>query len=241
MPKLKCKADNCAYNYDWLCKKSFIDVDGVESKTKSQTACMSFRDSKDANNDVEFASFDFMKNVIQSTRNIKIPMGAGPYKATDNGNSDTPSESAFYMNNVVYFKANNNFHTTGAKIENAKIDKVRYQVVSSANAIAALESGSVHYISPSLTTDNFDKLENLKSKGIAIPFSSKTLTLNRVTLSSNSIRDPSKVVGDASNFLFPFIALHKSSITSAQAPGSPASGLLSGLVKRKKGGKRAPK
>lgn len=115
---------------------------------------------------VEFASFDFMKNVIQSTRNIKIPMGAGPYKATDNGNSDTPSESAFYMNNVVYFKANNNFHTTGAKIENAKIEKVRYQVVSSANAIAALESGSVHYISPSLTTDNFDKLENLKSKGI---------------------------------------------------------------------------
>ena len=36
MPKLKCKAENCAYNYDWLCKKSFIDVDGVESKTKMQ-------------------------------------------------------------------------------------------------------------------------------------------------------------------------------------------------------------
>lgn len=115
---------------------------------------------------VEFASFDFMKNVIQSTRNIKLPMGAGAYKATDSNNSDKPSESAFYMNNVVYFKANNNFHTTGSSIENAKIEKIRYQVVSSANAIAALESGAVHYISPSLTTDNFDKLENLKSKGI---------------------------------------------------------------------------
>ena len=58
MPKLKCKADNCAYNYDWLCKKSFIDVDGVESKTKTQTACMSYRNISDTKRDVEFASFD---------------------------------------------------------------------------------------------------------------------------------------------------------------------------------------
>ena len=58
MPKLKCKADNCAYNYDWLCKKSFIDVDGVESKTKTQTACMSYRIISDTKKDVEFASFD---------------------------------------------------------------------------------------------------------------------------------------------------------------------------------------
>ena len=58
MPKLKCKADNCAYNYDWLCKKSFIDVDGVESKTKTQTACMSYCNISDTKRDVEFASFD---------------------------------------------------------------------------------------------------------------------------------------------------------------------------------------
>ncbi len=115
---------------------------------------------------VEFASFDFMTDVIQSTRNIKLPMGAGAYKATDTGNSDTPSESSFYTNNVVYFKANENFATTGEGIENAKIQKVRYQIVSSNNAIAALENGTVHYISPSLTTDNYEKLEKLKSKGM---------------------------------------------------------------------------
>ena len=115
---------------------------------------------------VEFASFDFMTDIIQSVRNIKIPMGAGAYKATDSANSDTPSESAFYANNVVYFKANENFHTVGAGLENAKIEKLRYQIVSSANAIAALENGTVHYISPSLTTDNYEKLEGLKSKGI---------------------------------------------------------------------------
>ena len=115
---------------------------------------------------VEFASFDFMTDVIQSTRNIKIPMGAGAYKATDTKNSDEPSESEFYTNNVVYFKANNNFETVGEGINNAKIEKIRYQVVSSQNAIAALEEGNVHYISPALTNDNYDKLDKLKNKGM---------------------------------------------------------------------------
>ena len=115
---------------------------------------------------VEFASFDFMTDVVQSTRNIKIPMGAGAYKATDSQNSDKPSESAFYTNNVVYFKVNENFTTVGEGLENAKIDKIRYQIVSSNNAIAQLENGTVHYISPALTTDNYEKLEKLSSKGI---------------------------------------------------------------------------
>ncbi|MBO5868034.1 MAG: hypothetical protein J6Q54_03885, partial [Oscillospiraceae bacterium] len=115
---------------------------------------------------VEYASFDFMTDVVQSTRNIKIPMGAGAYKATDNKNSDTPSESAFYTDNVVYFKANENFATVGAELNNAKIAKIRYQVVSSNNAIAALENGTVHYISPSLTTANYEALEGLSKKGI---------------------------------------------------------------------------
>ena len=115
---------------------------------------------------VEFASFDFMTDVIQSTRNIKLPMGAGCYKVTDKDNSDTPSESGFYSNNVVFFKSNEHFTTVGEQIENAKIDKIRYQVVSSNNAIAALEEGTVHYISPSLTTDNYNKLEALQSKGM---------------------------------------------------------------------------
>ena len=115
---------------------------------------------------VEFASFDFMTDIIQSTRNIKIPVGAGAYKATDTKNSDDPSESSFYTNNVVYFKMNENFETVGEGINNAKIEKLRYQVVSSQNAIAALEDGNVHYVSPSLTPDNYEKLDKLSSKGM---------------------------------------------------------------------------
>ncbi|MBQ3214821.1 MAG: hypothetical protein IJB11_01745, partial [Oscillospiraceae bacterium] len=45
---------------------------------------------------VQFADYDFMSKVIQSPRNVKLPMGAGVYKATDASSSDTPSESGFY-------------------------------------------------------------------------------------------------------------------------------------------------
>lgn len=115
---------------------------------------------------VEFASFDFMSDIVQSPRNIKLPMGAGSYRVTNSQNADAPSESEFYMNNVVYFKRSENFHTVGTGLENAKIEKLRYQVVSSNNAIAALENGTVHYISPALTGPNYDKLEALSKKGM---------------------------------------------------------------------------
>ena len=102
-----------------------------------------------------------MRDVIQSTRNIKVPMGAGPYKATDRNNSDTPNEDDFYTNNVVYFKRNDSFIMGQPKIE-----KLRYRVVSTSNAIAALEEGSVHYISPQYTQYNIEKLDSLSDKGI---------------------------------------------------------------------------
>ncbi len=137
---------------------------------------------------VEFASFQFMTDVIQSTRNIKLPMGAGPYKVSDSNNSDSPSESGFYANNVVHFKANENFHTVGEGLENAKIEKLRYQIVSSNNAIAALESGSVHYISPSLTTDNYEKLEALAKKGM-VTMSTDQLGYGYIGINSAKIND----------------------------------------------------
>ena len=114
---------------------------------------------------VEFASFDFMSGIIQSPRNVSVPMGAGAYVATNRDNGDNPASTDFYNNNVVYFKRNENFNTVGAGIENAKIEKIRYQVVSSNNAIGALQSGSVHYISPALTNDNYEKLMDMGKDG----------------------------------------------------------------------------
>ena len=137
---------------------------------------------------VEYASYKFMTEIVQSTRNIKLPMGAGAYKATDSSNSDKPAESAFYSDNVVYFKANNNFATVGSGLNNAKIEKIRYQVVSSNNAIAALENGTVHYISPSLTTDNYEKLEKLGKKGM-VTLSSDQLGYGYIGINSAKINN----------------------------------------------------
>ncbi len=114
---------------------------------------------------VEFSSFDFMSNIIQSQRNVRLPMGAGAYKVTDANNSDSPAITDFYRDNVVYFKSNTNFESLGSGINNANIEKIRYQVVSSNNAIASLENGTVHYISPALTTDNYQKLSDMQAKG----------------------------------------------------------------------------
>ncbi|MBQ9785154.1 MAG: hypothetical protein IJW29_06605 [Clostridia bacterium] len=108
---------------------------------------------------VVYGSFDFMKNTVQA--NNKVPMGAGPYMATDASNNSNPSGTDFYRNNVVYFKANPHF-----MMGKAKIEKLRYQVVSSANALSALESGSVHFVTPQFTQNNINKINSLSSKGI---------------------------------------------------------------------------
>ncbi len=137
---------------------------------------------------VEFASFSFMSNIIQSPRNVRLPMGAGAYKVTNSANSDTPAENDFYKDNIVYFKANNNFETVGAGINNANIEKIRYQIVSSNNAIAALENGSVHYISPALTNDNYQKLESMQSKGYNM-LSSRQLGYGYIGVNASKITD----------------------------------------------------
>ncbi len=111
---------------------------------------------------VVWGSFDFMRDVLQTPDNNKLPMGAGPYKVTDRSNSDTPARNDFYSNNIVYFKANNNFETVGTGLNNPHIAKVRYQVVSATNAIGALQEGSVDYITPQYSMENYNKIAELE-------------------------------------------------------------------------------
>ena len=116
-----------------------------------------------ANNEfgVDFGSYDFMTKEIQSTRNIQVPMGAGAYVATNYDNGDNPNGNAFYKDNVVYFKSNENF-----LLGKPNIDKVRYQVVSSTDALNVLETGAVHFVTPQFTPNNIDKINKLAGKGI---------------------------------------------------------------------------
>ncbi len=113
---------------------------------------------------VSWSDYDYMRDVLQTVRNNKLPMGAGAYKVTNRNNDDKPSANDFYSNNIVYFKANNYFETVGAGINNAKIGKIRYQVVSASNAIAALQEGSVDYITPQYSRDNYAKINELAKK-----------------------------------------------------------------------------
>ncbi len=107
---------------------------------------------------VEFASFDFMRQVVQSKNSV--PMGAGAYVATNASNGNNPEGIDFFSGGVVYFKANKNF-----LLGEPKTDKIRYQVVSTTNAIGALKDGSVHYVSPQLTPTNEKLLADMKSDG----------------------------------------------------------------------------
>ncbi len=130
---------------------------------------------------VEFGSFDFMKNKIQA--NNRVPVGAGAYMATNESNGDNPSGTEFYSNNVVYFKANPHF-----MMGQAKIEKIRYQVVSSTNALAALESGSVHYVTPQFTQNNIDKVNAMKDQGI-MKLSSKQLGYGYIGINAGKVQD----------------------------------------------------
>ena len=132
---------------------------------------------------VEYASFDFMRNEIQSTRNIQVPMGAGAYVATDINNADSPAGTSFFSANVVYFKANDSF-LLGAP----KIDKVRYQVVSASNALSALQSGSVHFVTPQFTAYNFRQLEGMKGQGMKTTYT-KQLGYGYIGINAGKVPD----------------------------------------------------
>lgn len=108
---------------------------------------------------VEFASSDFQQKVIQSLEHLEVPVGAGAFKATDANDSDNPRGSAFYNSNVVFFKANHNF------MFEVKAERIRYQVVTSANAISKLTAGEVDFVTPQFSKDNAKTLEDLTKKG----------------------------------------------------------------------------
>ncbi len=130
-------------------------------------------DISDNNFGVEYGSFDFMTDSIQSQRNVTVPMGAGAYMATNNKNEDNVSGTEFFSSNVVYFKANPYFEESmeASLSEDSEIDykvnieKIRYQIVPANDALTNLQNGTVHYVTPQLTKDNASILNSIKDKG----------------------------------------------------------------------------
>ena len=110
---------------------------------------------------VSWSDNEFMDQV----RALQVPLGAGPYRATRDGGS-SPSEvtdqtlpkSQFYSNNIVYFERNENF-LLGAP----KIKYLRYQVISQSLLYESVNSGTVHYGSPTATGETMGRLNGQDS------------------------------------------------------------------------------
>lgn len=108
---------------------------------------------------VEWSSSSFQGKVIQSQLHVEVPVGAGPYIATNADNGDNPKGSEFWSNNVVYYKANENF------MFEVKAKKFRMQVVSSANALDMLANGGIDYVTPQFTQANANRLDEMTATG----------------------------------------------------------------------------
>ena len=138
---------------------------------------------------VDWGEFSFMTDIIQAPDKIKLPVGAGAYKATDRENNENPAKDSFYKDNVVYFKANNYFETVGSGLSNAKIEKVRYQVVGASNALAMLENGSIHYATPQATENNLKAIEDMTAKGEANYISVNQLGYGYIGINAGKVTD----------------------------------------------------
>ncbi len=120
---------------------------------------------------VAWSDFDFQTKIIQgdNTRGVsknKVPLGAGPYVASNKNNGDNPTAEEFFNNDIVYYKANENFSLDGVNTTPPEIKKMRYMETPIANALTSLQSGQVHFVSPQFTKENADKIKDLESKGV---------------------------------------------------------------------------
>lgn len=111
---------------------------------------------------VEFSSPTFMNNAVKNTDKLGVPVGAGPYRASRLGGMSAdnvyPAKNEFCSNNIIYFERNNYFETVGSGLHNARIKYIRYQVVNSAQMVAALTTKTVDVGSPSGTQANLDEV-----------------------------------------------------------------------------------
>ena len=110
---------------------------------------------------VSWSDNEFMDRV----RALQVPLGAGPYRATRDGGSSptevadqTLPKSQFYSNNIVYFERNENF-----LLDPPKIKYLRYQVISQSLLYESVNSGTVHYGSPTATSETMGRLNGQDS------------------------------------------------------------------------------
>ncbi len=134
---------------------------------------------------VKYADSTFMQDTVNNSTRTRVPIGAGPYKATnasDNGNVTPSGSNGFYNNNMVNYVRNDYFYTLGtdkagaeqkdSKLQNAVIKYVKYKVVEANNIINSLGTGEIDFGEPNAIPDNITQVNKNKNLG-----SKTTLTL----------------------------------------------------------------
>ncbi len=111
-------------------------------------------DADTGNFGLEFGSIDFMNNVINASSKVGLPVGAGPYMASNASGNPANDKSEFFNNNMIYYQRNEYFATVGKELENAKIKYAKYKVVESDQIINALTRGDIDFGDPSATQEN---------------------------------------------------------------------------------------
>jgi len=108
---------------------------------------------------------DFFREVLGAPEKNALPIGAGAYKATNINGDDNITGGFKSGDNIMRFKRNEHFETTGKNIQNAKIKYVNYKVYSDDQIMEALTQGEIDYGMPNasltnnnLVTQNSDKL-----------------------------------------------------------------------------------
>ena len=99
---------------------------------------------------------DFFREVLSATAKNFLPVGAGAYKATNRNGDDNSPATLNSGDNIMRFKRNDNFYTTGKNIENAKIKYVNYKVYNDDQIMEALVKQEIDYAMPNASDTNFN-------------------------------------------------------------------------------------
>ena len=111
---------------------------------------------------VERGSQSFMETVVKNPAKLGVPVGAGPYAASkSSGGLDGVEAGDFYDKGVIYFERNP-YYIMGE----AKIKKVRYQVVSATQMLNALYNKEIDFAEPNANPETIAELDGKKNDGI---------------------------------------------------------------------------
>lgn len=111
---------------------------------------------------VEYCSQTFMDEVVKNSDKLGVPVGAGAYAASrSSGGIENVKSSEFYNLGVIYFESNPYF-----VMGQAKVKKLRFQVVASNQMLTVLENGQVDYIEPNADPLTIKDLDAMKDQGV---------------------------------------------------------------------------